>query len=115
MESDPLPKIVLRCVATVCRDLKPAEVWRIAEPLIEAVTDAVVFQHELTQPGTMQVKTNHYVSFELFNRIIDEIAKEIPCADKINVWCENMSRAQRREYIDRYGDTSKPSSSAETL
>jgi hypothetical protein len=106
-----ISEIVLRCTAKVCHDIKPDKISNIADPLIDAVVDMVAFQTE-EKPTGFSVKTNHYVSFELFNRILDEIAKEIPCADRVNVWCENMNRTQRRDYLDRYGDTTAPRAAA---
>ena len=99
--------IVLRCTAKVCVGLTPDRIIAVADPLVSAVTDLIVLQHE-EREREFVVRTNNYVVFELMARIVAEIAKEIPCAKYILVIGENVTSKQRDEYIATYLNPAPP-------
>ncbi len=92
-----ITEIALRCTAKVCVGFSPARVETVAAPLSEGLIELVIVQGDRLETADFAVKAPNYHCFELWNRIIDEIEKEIPIAAKIEVTA-TVTRAQRRNF-----------------
>lgn len=92
-------KIVLRATALVCVGLSPARIEAVAYPLAEAIVDIVIAQgNSTTKP--QPVRMSNYTTFELWNQILDEVAKCIPCVDDLEVIGCDLTRSQRKRFLE---------------
>ena len=93
-----ITEIVPRATATVCVGLSPARIEAVAYPLAEAVIDIVISQgNDVRKP--VPVRMSNYTTFELWNQILDEIAKSIPCVDKLEVIGCDLTRKHRKQFL----------------
>lgn len=92
-----ISEITMRATTKVIgKEAHPQRIEAISAPLAEALVDLVVAQN--SNPKTLPVvDLKTYMVWELWNRIIDEIEKEIPVASKIQVnLIGPATRAERR-------------------
>ena len=91
-------EIVTRCIHTAWPTLTGDRVVAIAEPLTQAFLDIIVGgTHGYgTEPYTVKVAS--FTTFELWNRILDEIQKELPQAQWIEVTAERVTRSQWKAF-----------------
>jgi len=99
-------EIVLRCTAKVCHGFAPWRIEAIAAPLGEALIDIIVSQGNSAMKHH-PVTVSNYSTFELWNQILDEIQKEIPCANQLDAIGERVTRAQRAIYLEGAWRTNK--------
>jgi hypothetical protein len=91
-------EITMKATAKVCQGFTPWRIEAIAVPLAEALVDIVISQGN-TALKHPPVTVSNYITFELWNQILDEIAKEIPCADTIEIIGRDLTRAQRARFL----------------
>jgi hypothetical protein len=91
-------EITMAATAKVCQGFTPWRIEAIAVPLAEALVDIVISQGN-TAIKHHPVVVSNYTTFELWNQILDEIAKEIPCVSTLEVIGRDMTRAQRAAFL----------------
>src|SRR5688572_11920396 len=93
-------EIALRATATACPGMHPTRIEAVAVPLAAALVDVVIGNESGTQDARKKhhVDVHNYIVFELWNRILDEVEKEIPAAMQIEVTVKSCTRAERREF-----------------
>lgn len=94
-----ITETVLRATGTVCVGLSPARIEAVAFPLAEAVIDIVISQGNTAQKAA-PVRMTNYTTFELWNQILDEISKTIPCVDSLEVIGCDLTRTQRQRFLE---------------
>lgn len=90
-------EIAMRATATACVGMHPSRVEAVAVPLAQALVDVVIGQEGIQNSDVkIFVETPNYIVFELWNRILDEVVKEIPAANQIEVAgiCTRSSRLE---------------------
>jgi hypothetical protein len=92
-------KITLAATAKVCEGFTPWRIEAIAIPLAEELIDIVISQGN-TAYKHEPVRVSNYITFELWNQILDEIAKEIPCVSHVEVIGERITRGQRARFLE---------------
>ncbi len=92
-------KITLAATARVCQGFTPWRIEAIAGPLAEALVDIVISQGN-TAHKHPPVIVYSYTTFELWNQILDEIQKEIPCVSQLEVVGRELTRAQRAKFLE---------------
>src|SRR6185369_13228913 len=91
-------EIALRATAKVCQGFTPWRIEAIAGPLAAALVDIVIEQGN-TAFRREPLLVNSYTTFEIWNQILDEIAKEIPCAGELEIIGKGFSRAERAKFL----------------
>jgi hypothetical protein len=92
-----ISEITFRATSKVIgKEAHPQRIEAVAAPLAEALVDLVVAQG--SNPKSLPVvDLKTYMVWELWNRILDEIEKEIPIASKIQVnLIGGATRAERK-------------------
>ena len=92
-------KITLAATAKVCHGFSPWRIEAIAGPLAEALVDIVISQGN-TALKHAPVTVSNYITFELWNQILDEVQKEIPCVASLEVVGSNITRKQRAVFLE---------------
>lgn len=92
-------EITLRATSKVCIGFSAARINTVALPLCEGLAEMVIMQgNGLEESAAVHyIEAPDYHCFELWNRIIDEIEKEIPVASKIEVLAK-VTRSQRQNF-----------------
>lgn len=93
-----ITEIVLCATATVCEGFSPSRIEAVAYPLAEAVIDIVMSQGNM-EGKLAPVRMSNYTTFELWNQILDEVAKSVPCVDSVEVIGCDLTRAQRKRFL----------------
>lgn len=79
-----ISEITMRATATVLGpEAHPSRVERIAAPLAEAIVDLVVSQGN--SKDKTEVTLDDFLAWEIWNRVLDEVEKEIPAVSRIEV------------------------------
>lgn len=95
-----ISEIVLRATSKVLGPTAhPSRVEAVAAPLSEALIDLVVAEGNTTSPAPV-IDIGNYLVFELWNRILDEVEKEIPIAAKIEVVTKNIVKRSDRRFVN---------------
>lgn len=92
-------KITLAATAKVCRGFTPWRIEAIAAPLAEALVDIVISQGN-TAYKHHPIIVHNYRTFEIWNQILDEIQKEIPCVSQLEVLGKDFTRTQRAQFLE---------------
>ena len=93
-------EIAMRATASACVGMHPSRIEAVAVPLAQALVDVVIGNEEGKQGEGKKhfVEVPNYIVFELWNRILDEVEKEIPAASQIDV-SGLCTRSDRREFM----------------
>jgi hypothetical protein len=92
-------EIAMRATANACVGMHPSRIEAVAVPLAAALVDVVIGNEGSQQAVQKQsVEVPNYIVFELWNRILDEVEKEIPAANQIEVY-GTCTRSDRRELM----------------
>ncbi len=90
-------EIAMRATATVCEGIHPSRLEAVAYPLAEALMDVLIDRDSgETNEKMYRVEVPDYTVFELWNRILDEVEKEMIAANKIEVIVNRCTRTERR-------------------
>ncbi len=91
-----ISEITIRATAKVLGPgAHPSRVEAVSTPLAEAIEDLVIAQGNQKENPVVTLKS--YMVWELWNRILDEVEKEIPIASQIQViLTDPATRAERR-------------------
>jgi len=103
-------EIAMRATAKACEGMHPTRLEAVAVPLAQALVDVVIGNEGVQDSDKKHfVEVPNYIVFELWNRILDEVEKEIPAASQIEV-AGVCTRSDRRElFSDSWRKTiSKP-------
>lgn len=92
-------EITMAATARVCQGFTPWRIEAISVPLAEALVDIVVGQGN-TARKYPPIRVSNYTTFELWNQILDEIQKEIPCVNQLEVVGESLTRSQRARFLE---------------
>lgn len=93
-----ISEITMRATSKVLGPgVHPQRVAAIAEPLVDGIMDLVVSQDSQSEPPAVTFKD--YVAWEIWNRIIDEIEKEIPVVSEINVVLNGQASRKDRALL----------------
>ncbi|OQW34844.1 MAG: hypothetical protein A4E20_01320 [Nitrospira sp. SG-bin2] len=90
-------EIVLRCTSKVCSGFSPGRIVDIAEPLVTKIVDLIV----RSDSGVYyEMKCDRYEVWLVLNQILDEVAKEIPAASRLDIIGTNIRRFHRAAYLE---------------
>ncbi len=92
-------KITLAATAKVCQGFSPWRIEAIAVPLAEALVEIVISQGN-TALKHQPVIVHNFITFELWNQILDEVQKEIPCVTQLEVVGRDLTRTQRARFLE---------------
>ena len=92
-------EITLKATAKVCQGFSSWRIEAIAVPLAEALVDIVIAQGNAAYKHP-PIQVSNYITFELWNQILDEVQKEIPCVAQLEVVGRDITRTQRTKFLE---------------
>jgi hypothetical protein len=92
-----ISEIAYRATAKILVSYHPSRITAVAEPLVDFIL-GIVIALENKQPLS-PISTDNFVVWELWNKILDEIEKEIPAVKHIEVLGPKATRSERKRTV----------------
>lgn len=92
-----------RSVMKVFAHSKPTHQYAILNSTHELMVDLVVLPKE-EREGKAKLTAKSYEEWTVLNSLFDEISKEIPAADSVEIIGEGLTRSERNKYLAARGE-----------